>query len=359
MNRSLAGHLRGQHQRLATIALALVLSLGCRLGGHAQGLINFINSASTLILINSNGLPVGMPGGQPGTFRFELFIAPAGTLNPASFTATGLIATNLASAGRLHGGNQLAVPGVALGGTAAILVRGWSANLGSNYASALVAWRNFEPGYLGESSIAPNFPFGGDPGSGVTVPTSPAFGGSSGIQSGFTLSPGCLSCCIPWFEVNPSSQSIPVGRDVTLYALPRCYSDCCLFSLHYAWRKNGLMINGANSTNLTLTNVQTNDAGTYDMVACNSFGVAYSMGATLTVIVPAVAATLGSPTYTANSQFQFTVTGTAGTNYVVQVATNLSPPTTWIFLFTNASPFTFVDSNAQNFPQRFYRAYAP
>lgn len=95
------------------------------------------------------------------------------------------------------------------------------------------------------------------------------------------------------------------------------------------------------------------------MVAYNSYGVAYSMGATLTVIVPAVAATLGSPTYTTNNQFQFTVTGTAGTNYVVQVATNLSPPTTWISLFTNASPFTFVDSNAQNFPQRFYRAYAP
>lgn len=59
-----------------------------------------------------------------------------------------------------------------------------------------------------------------------------------------------------------------------------------------------------------------------------------------------------------NNQFQFTVTGIAGSNYVVQVATNLSPPTTWISLFTNASPFTFVDSNANSFPQRFYRAQA-
>jgi hypothetical protein len=107
-----------------------------------------------------------------------------------------------------------------------------------------------------------------------------------------------------------------------------------------------------------LTNITLSDAGSYDVMASNLYGSKTSSVATLTVMVPAIAATLGSPTYTPNNQFQFTVTGTTGSNYVVQVATNLPPPTTWISLFTNVSPFTFVDSNAQGFPQRYYRAQA-
>ena len=79
----------------------------------------------------------------------------------------------------------------------------------------------------------------------------------------------------------------------------------------------------------------------------------------MTVFIPAIAATLGSPFYTSNNQFQFTVAGSTGSNYVVQVTTNLSPPTVWVSLSTNTSPFTFVDSNANNFPQRFYRAQTP
>ncbi|MFO1511338.1 MAG: hypothetical protein U1F83_00225 [Verrucomicrobiota bacterium] len=356
MNRLLAGHLRGQHQRLAAIALALVLSLGCRPGGHAQGLINFINSASTLITINSNGLPVGTLGGQPGTFRFELFIAPAGTLDPAGFTATGLIATNLASPGRLSAGVQRAVPGAPLGGTGAILVRGWSANLGSNYASALVAWRNFEPGYLGESSIAPNFLFGGDGDQGA-VPTSPAFGGSSGIQSGFALlNSGCLSCPPYWMHVEAytAATTVVFGSDVTIFGGASPYHPRGI--LRFQWFKNGSPITGANNEDLTLANVALGDSGSYFLTAHDDDNSGMSDIVSLTVIIPALAATLSSPAYTANNQFQFTVTGSAGSNYVVQVATNLSPPTTWVSLFTNAAPFTFVDSNAQNFPQRFYRA---
>ena len=126
----------------------------------------------------------------------------------------------------------------------------------------------------------------------------------------------------------------------------------------YQWRKQFVPIPGATSTNLTLTNVTLADAGGYDVLASNLFGSTTSSVATVTVFIPAVAAILGSPTYTMNNEFQFTVTGTVGSNYVVQVATNLSLPATWVSLFTNDSPFTFVDANAQNFSQRFYRAQA-
>jgi len=56
----------------------------------------------------------------------------------------------------------------------------------------------------------------------------------------------------------------------------------------------------------------------------------------------------------ANNQFQFMLNGTAGSNYVVQTATNLTAPV-WVSLTTNAAPFTFTDTNA-SCPQQFYRA---
>ena len=57
----------------------------------------------------------------------------------------------------------------------------------------------------------------------------------------------------------------------------------------------------------------------------------------------------------ANNQFQFTVNGTPGSNYVLQASTDLAA-TNWISLTTNAAPFVFVESNAGAFSRRFYRA---
>lgn len=60
------------------------------------------------------------------------------------------------------------------------------------------------------------------------------------------------------------------------------------------------------------------------------------------------------PTLT-NNQFQFTVNGWTGTNYVVQATTNLATAN-WISLKTNAAPFVFTQTNASSFGRRFYRA---
>jgi len=71
---------------------------------------------------------------------------------------------------------------------------------------------------------------------------------------------------------------------------------------------------------------------------------------------PAASAVLGTPNYL-NGQFTLTVTGTAGSNYAVQASSNLQD---WVSIETNASPFIFVDVNAAQFNQRFYRAvYLP
>ena len=65
--------------------------------------------------------------------------------------------------------------------------------------------------------------------------------------------------------------------------------------------------------------------------------------------------TLGSVIFTGNHQFQFTVTGQAGTNYIVQFSTNLAT-SIWLPLLTNAAPFTFTDTNPATSAQQFYRA---
>ena len=59
-----------------------------------------------------------------------------------------------------------------------------------------------------------------------------------------------------------------------------------------------------------------------------------------------------------NNQFQFTLTGTTGANYVVQATTNLTTGI-WFSLATNPAPFVFTQTNANSFGQRFYRGVAP
>ena len=58
-----------------------------------------------------------------------------------------------------------------------------------------------------------------------------------------------------------------------------------------------------------------------------------------------------------NGQYWLRVTGTPGTNYTIQVATNLaSPSTTWVPLFTSNSvtgTFEFLDSQAAKIPFAF------
>jgi hypothetical protein len=74
------------------------------------------------------------------------------------------------------------------------------------------------------------------------------------------------------------------------------------------------------------------------------------------IVIPVTAAAatpvLGSLIAT-NNQIQFTITGTAGDNYAIDASTNLSN-TNWIPILTNASPFTFKDTNTLQ--QRYYRA---
>jgi len=99
----------------------------------------------------------------------------------------------------------------------------------------------------------------------------------------------------------------------------------------------------------------TNSAGTwyvYDKAGTAAADLA--VHGTVKQIVSTNVPAMTAPGFT-NNQFQFTVTGTSGALYVVQAATNLNLPD-WISLITNAAPFTYTETNAALFNQRFYRS---
>lgn len=90
------------------------------------------------------------------------------------------------------------------------------------------------------------------------------------------------------------------------------------------------------------TTYATSGTSRFDMVTVSGTAILADAPAVLTV--PALA----------GGQFGFTVTGSAGLNYVVQSSTNLNS-TDWLPVFTNAAPFPFGDTNVSA-PQKFYRA---
>ena len=124
--------------------------------------------------------------------------------------------------------------------------------------------------------------------------------------------------------------------------------------LTYQWKFNGANLASATNAALTLSSVTTNQAGTYSIAVSNIAGSTNST-ASLTVCATA-AATLASAAH-ASGQFALTVSGVSGYQYVVQASTNL---VYWVPVQTNTAPFTFVDTNASHFRQRFYRSvYVP
>lgn len=85
----------------------------------------------------------------------------------------------------------------------------------------------------------------------------------------------------PVIITNPTNQSITLGSNVTFTVAATGTAP-----FEYQWRRNGAPISGAISQSYTITGVQTNHSGTYDVLVGNSFSSVFSSGATLTVLPP-------------------------------------------------------------------------
>ncbi len=140
--------------------------------------------------------------------------------------------------------------------------------------------------------------------------TGDAFGPT---QIGFLVS-GTASA-EPTITTPPVSQSVASGVSVTLSVVATGSPAPA-----YQWRKNGVLITGANGPVYTLTNVQPADAGAYTVTVSNSVGIVTSAPATV-----AVDAGRAVPVFTTQPQSQYvaagshvTLTAAAGTGISYQ-----------------------------------------
>jgi len=108
-----------------------------------------------------------------------------------------------------------------------------------------------------------------------------------------------------------------------------------------------------NVTSATITGLSGNTTYYFAATSYDNNGVesGFSNEAILTVLPP-MAPTLTSTSHV-NGQFAINVSGVTN-ECVVQASANLVD---WVSVQTNTSPFTFVDPNASQFSQRFYRTY--
>ena len=171
--------------------LAAILCLSAlATGAFAQGQISFNNGTTTLISYQTGSMPSAQPlPATAGQYFFGIFTAPVGTTDPLAFTFSNTYGTNLAVAGRLTGGATAQVAGWNPGTARAVLVRGWSADIGHDWNPAwLTGITGAGPNTVfGTSAIAPSMTAGGFDGTG-NVPA-PVLFSSTGIPTGFTLVP--------------------------------------------------------------------------------------------------------------------------------------------------------------------------
>jgi hypothetical protein len=148
----------------------------------------------------------------------------------------------------------------------------------------------------------------------------------------------------PTFVLQPQGEMTNLGAIVEFDAAAIGFP-----SPDYQWWLNGAQIKGATDSSLILTNVLENQFGAYSVIAKNSLGSATSQPAVLTpsktVLLTAVNLSSG--------RFSINGAGASGSNFVLQVSKNLID---WLPLQTNASPWTYTDTDAASGPSRFYRA---
>ncbi len=153
----------------------------------------------------------------------------------------------------------------------------------------------------------------------------------------------------PALTTQPTNQTKTVGQSASFSVVASGTAP-----LQYQWRFNGADLSDATNATLALGNVQTNDAGSYNVVVANVAGSVTSAVAALTVNVPPTITTPpASQAVTAGQSAAFSVTasGTATLKYQWRFnGTNLAGATNATLArsnvqTTNAGSYTVVVTN--------------
>lgn len=155
----------------------------------------------------------------------------------------------------------------------------------------------------------------------------------------------------PKIITQPLGQTVVQGQDASFSVVASGTAP-----LSYQWNFNGSPLAGATTSGLTLTNVQTAQAGSYTVVVTNAVGSVTSVVANLTVTLPRVTLSLNPGAGMSSNGFAFQLSVPAGLTYVIQASTDLRA---WTPIATNVATsgtVVFTDTAASNYRQRFYRA---
>jgi hypothetical protein len=109
---------------------------------------------------------------------------------------------------------------------------------------------------------------------------------------------------------------------------------------------------------LALTSVSLSSAGAYQLIITNAYGSVTSGIVNVTVSLPQISATPGG-----NGSVTLNLLTAPNTSSEVLAATNLTPPVVWQSLSTfmpgTNGLWQFADTNAGQYPVRFYRSSTP
>ena len=135
-------------------------------------------------------------------------------------------------------------------------------------------------------------------------------GNSAKVTCTITITGGSVA---PSFTTQPSSQTVTAGANVTFTAAASGTPTPT-----YQWYQGTTLLAGQTNATLSLTNVQTANAGNYSVIATNSVSSVSSNNATLTVNT--------APVFTTQPSTQ---TVTAGTNVTFTAAASGTPTPTF------------------------------
>ncbi len=156
----------------------------------------------------------------------------------------------------------------------------------------------------------------------------------------------------PIITVQPQNQTVLPGAEVTF-----CVTAAGAPPPTYQWRFNGFTIPGATTSCYTRTQTQTNDAGAYSVVVSNVAGTMTSLVATIVFTNPPAAQPghFDSVWLLPDGSVRLSMTGSAGTNYLVQWTSDWVGWSNLCILSGPDGSFWAIDPGATNGGQRFYR----
>jgi hypothetical protein len=186
----------------------------------------------------------------------------------------------------------------------------------------------------------------------VTLTVKDAADNQTNCQATITVVDGF----VPDLMEQPQSATNMVGTTATFTVAATSCS-----AIGYQWMRGTNLLSGENATTLTITNVQTSNAGDYTVVLTNGAGSATSEIATLTVLLPAAPTASARPVLLPNGHFSASYQGTPNVPYTVKYAEVVTGP--W-HLLTNvtsdANGLIPIDDLPPVSPgRRFYRVVYP